>query len=84
MLCGNPGKALMELINPPWCLPAVLELADTRGLHHAGLLLLSQPVGPHTLPLPGAEKKAVPKLLLQSQQESVSQEKRTGFSFSKD
>lgn len=83
-LCGNPGKALMELITPPWCLPAVLELAGTRGLHHAGLLLLSQPVGPHTLPLPGAEKKAVPKLLLQTQQGSVSQEKRTGFGFSKD
>lgn len=25
-LCGNPGKTLDGIDNPPWCLPAVLEL----------------------------------------------------------
>lgn len=55
---GILAELLMELINPPWCLPAVLELpAPGRhwGLHRAGLLLpaLLPGSGSHSLPLPG-------------------------------
>lgn len=86
MLSGNPGKTLG--IDKPFLVPSCRAGAAGSWQALGGCtvqsscsLLSSQALGPHTLPLPGGEKKAVPKLLLWSQQESVSQEKEPGLVF---
>lgn len=77
---GMLAELLMELIKPPWCLPAVLELL-APGRHWGLLLLLPPRLWGHTPSLCLAWARTLPKLLLPSLQESGSQENRTGLVF---